>query len=200
MHAVLRSHHPASLNVSKQVPSVRFALLAALWCGGLLLGGCGTPRKPAPIDTVRDLALVSILGEESGIKIVAIDGVMPSAGAPIGRRPTDAPPGVHGGIGVWLRPGSHLIQVQFVRDIEGGISFTKVELPVVLRAGRTYIPYALAASARGQTAMALADHGAHFPVDCLPATLNESRPRDALGRRTKFTRADILACRQRPQA
>lgn len=191
---------PYSLSVFTQVPSLRCALILVLLCGGLLLGGCATPRKPSPIDTVRDLALVSVLGEETGVKIVAIDGVSLSAGARIGRRPIDAPPGVHDGIGVWLTPGLHLIQAQFVRDIEGGISFTKVELPVVLTAGRTYIPYAVASSARGQTAMALADHGARFPVNCLPAAINETRPRDARGRRAGYTRTDLIACRQRPQA
>lgn len=142
----------------------------------------------------RDLALLSTLGDEFGIKITSVDHQPLAAPGPALARPIDAPPGLHHGLGVWLRPGIHLIHVQYARNIESGISFTQGKLRVAVAAGRTYVVRPFASSDFGEVSFALIDHGRGFPLHCLPAVLVNAQPLDARGHRLPFTQADLHRC------
>lgn len=178
---------------------IRPAEVAALACAALLLAGCVAPLPPPPpkrpyVPTARDLALLSSLGEESGIKVTAVDGV---ALDKVGRRPANAPAGMNHNLGVWLSPGVHLIHVKFARNIASGISFAQGNLRVSVAAGRTYIVRPYVTTDFGEVSFSLIDHGTAFPLRCLPHSINQTRPKDARGRRAPFAAADILACRER---
>lgn len=177
----------------------RLSAAAAVAGGALfLLAGCITrPQQPSRVETMRDLALLSSLGDETGVKVISVDSIPLAKGGPVSRHPSDAPAGMNSSLGIWLSPGFHLIQVQYVRNIEGGISFTKGEVPLVASAGRTYIAHAAVASDFGQVSFTLIDHGASFPIGCLPWSISMAKPPDARGKRAGFTREDILACRKR---
>lgn len=172
----------------------------------LLLAGCVTsppqqqrhPQRPR-IETTRDLALLSSLGDESGVKVTSIDGVPFDGGngGRMGRHPRDPPVGMNSSMGVWLSPGFHLLQVQDVRNVEGGISFTRGDIPVRVSAGHTYIVQPVLAPDFGKVSFSVIDHGASFPIGCLPWSIGMTKPPDASGKRARFTRADILACRER---
>ncbi len=144
----------------------------------------------------RDLALLSTLGDESGIKITAVNHQPLSAPGPALARPDDAPAGLHSGLGVWLRPGVHLIHVQYARNIESGISFTQGHVRVAVTAGHTYIVRPHATADFGEVSFTLIDHGRSFPLRCLPARLGELQPRDARGHRRPFTQEDLRRCRE----
>lgn len=161
----------------------------------LALAGCAARLPPPPPqDTVRDLALLSVLGEQSGVRVIAVNGRSLASGLPVGRKPLDEPVGIDPGAALWLAPGFHRIELQFVRDIDGGISFTKVEVPATLAAGRIYIARPLDAAQRGAVAFSLVDYGGSYPLECLPWSVHASRARDSQGRRQPFTRADLLDC------
>ena len=144
----------------------------------------------------RDLALLSTLGDESGIKITAVNYQPLSAPGPALAHPADAPAGLHSGLGVWLRPGVHLIHVQYARNIESGISFTQGNVRVSVAANRTYIVRPLVSSDFGAVSFALIDHGSNFPLHCLPARVGEAQARDTRGHRIGFTQEDLRRCRE----
>lgn len=114
-----------------------------------------------------------------------------------GSGPVDAPAAVDGRMGFWLAPGRHVIRIQYVRNIEPGISLAKTDLPITVQAGRTYIVQPIVTSDFGQVGFAAVDHGAVFPVRCLPWAISESRIPNARGERAPYARADIDACRRR---
>lgn len=182
----------------------RLAGIALLTGAAVLLAGCAAPRAappvlkrspPPPPPTARDFALLSTLGEESGIKVTAIDNIPLAqwSAAAAGRR---APAALPSSLGVWLAPGTHLIHVQYARNIESGISFTQGNLRVSVAAGRTYIVRPFVTTDFGQVSFSLIDHGSAFPQRCLPGALSQATPLDARGRRSEFGFVDIVACRE----
>lgn len=148
-------------------------------------------------DDTRPRAAVEPLGDESGIKVTAVDGVPLDKLGATGGRPANAPVGMHSNMGVWLSPGFHLVHVRFARNTASGISFTQGNLRVAVAAGRTYIVRPVVTSDFGEVSFTLIDHGATFPIPCLPWSISQTRPTDGRGRRARFTPADILACRDR---
>ncbi|MGQ0619808.1 MAG: hypothetical protein ACT4QA_07820 [Panacagrimonas sp.] len=149
------------------------------------------------METTRDLALLSSLGDEPGLKITVVDDVPFDQGSPVGRQPSDEPAGMNSSLGVWLIPGFHLIHVQYVRNIEAGISFTQGDVPFRVLAGHTYMVRPVITTDFGKVSFTVIDYGVSFPIACLPASINKTKQPDAKGKRAKFTRDDILACRKR---
>lgn len=175
--------------------------------GSLLwLSGCAaswpSPERPAPPPPPpRGVALLSTLGDESGLRVTAVEGLRAApplrAGSAPADGPVDAPAAIDARMGFWLVPGQHVIRVQYVRNIESGISLAQTDLPITVRAGRTYILRPLVGSDFGKVGFTLIDHGPAFPVRCLPWSISDRRIPDARGERAPYGRADIEACRQR---
>ena len=157
------------------------------------------PAPPSPrAESVRELALLSILGDEPGIKVTAVDGIPLGQGKQVGRKPVNAPPSLISGAGIWLSPGVHLLHVQYARNIGAGISFVQGNIRVTLEAGHTYLVHPSVKSDFGKVAFSLADYGNSFPVTCLPSSISAASQAGANGKPVKkVTRANIRACQQR---
>lgn len=155
-------------------------------------------RSLPRLETARELALLSLVGDEPQVKVTAVDGVQ-LKGNRVGRFPADAPPGMNTNAGVWLSPGLHVVHVQYIRNISSGVSFTQGDVSIHVLAGHTYIVHPSVASDFGKVSLSVLDYGTGFPVRCLPWNIGMAKPVGANGKRAKFVRADILACRQLPQ-
>lgn len=175
----------------------RIATFLVVAASTALLSSCATPPPQPRLETIRDLALLSVLGEEPGTRVTSVDGVALGGGRRVGRYPGDAPPGMHGETGIWLSRGHHLVDVQYVRNIQGGIGFTRGNVSVHLLPGHTYIVRPRVSSDLATVSFSVVDHGASFPIGCLPWSIRTSTPREAGGAQAKVTRAEILACRAR---
>lgn len=163
------------------------------------LAGCARSwtAPPAPRHT-HELALVSSLGEEAGLKLTAVDGQRLDGASTAREQPVDVAQDFDPRMGLWLASGAYVLGVQYVRNIEAGISLTQADVPVRVRAGRTYLLRPQVTSDYAVASFTLADHGAAFPLRCLPWTLRQARLPDARGRRAPLSRADIESCRQAP--
>lgn len=200
MEAAVTHDTPLKKHATLRVPRTA-DLTGAAVTAVFLIAGCAArplppPTKRPPPPPTRDFALLSSLGEESGLKITAVDNIPLEQLAASGRRPANAPAGLHSGMGVWLTPGIHLIHVQYARNIASGISFTQGNLRVAVAPGHTYIVRPGATSDFGAVSFALIDHGTAFPIRCLPWHIGQTTALDARGRRTEFSVVDVLACRE----
>ena len=176
---------------------IRITIVCALTIAALTLAGCGLlthPQQRRP-ETTRNLALLSTWGDEYGVKILSVDGVEVSEGRQVGRQPIDLPPGMNNSLGIWLTPGSHWLEVQYVRNIETGISFTRGQVPFTVAAGHTYMVRPTLAPDRGTISFSVISYGMSFPRDCLPRSIHLAKQPNSMGQRPAFKREEIQTCR-----
>lgn len=181
---------------SRPVPS---ALQAAVWLTCLaVLSACAPqfqpkivrepPPRPQP-------ALLSIQGDAPGLKVTQIDGQPweKLAEASI-LRDRNSPAGKLGAVGIWLAPGMHTVHAQFVRNIEGGISFVQGDLPLRAISGHTYMIHPTTTTDRGQVSFSVVDYGVAFRTECLPGAISNLKQPGVKNRQLRFTHEDITAC------
>ncbi|HKY93073.1 MAG TPA: hypothetical protein VJM11_18630 [Nevskiaceae bacterium] len=173
---------------------MRLALAGAFAGIAFLVTSCApfapTPEPPRRT-SMRDYALLAGVGDVPRTKVVTVNGRPIDA---VGQRPDDAPYALTTTAGVWLPPGRHVVQAQFVRNIEGGIAFATGDTIGTLRAGHTYMVHPVYGADRGAVRFTLVDYGPSFPHRCLPASIGAAR--DPHAKHPRFTTDEILACTQ----
>jgi hypothetical protein len=173
-------------------------LVTAGTCAGIVfLASSCAPFVPAPEpprrNSMQDYALLAGIGDVPRTKVVTVNGQPIDV---VGQRPDDAPYSLSSSAGVWLHPGRHVVQAQFVRNIEGGIAFATGDLVGTMRAGHTYMVHPEYGADRGTVRFALVDYGPSFPQRCLPASIGAAKDPAGLSKHAKFTTDEIHACVQ----
>lgn len=185
-------------------PPIILGLILASAAALLMLGGCTWPAVPSsptgnpqqrPPSSVTHHGFLSILADTPGGEVVTVNGFDLQDRHIAAWRPLDVPAALGPEVGIWLPPGQHVVEVQYVRNIDAGISLSRGQVPFRVAPGRTYIVRPQVASDRGEVSFAVIDHGNGFPTHCLPWSILQSRVRDTRGMRPGVTGADILACR-----
>ena len=188
--------------------------LLALMGGGFLTGcapfppqasrGSFASRPPAFPRTasITDHGFVSVLADTPGATVITVNSFDLQDHHIAAWQPADARFGPTREAGIWLPPGRHVVEVQYVRDIATGVSLTRGQVPFAVKAGHTYIVRPQVRSDFGKVSFAVIDHGTDFPAQCLPWSIQQARRALAAnggvspGRPAGVTGADILACRQ----
>ncbi|THD05358.1 hypothetical protein B1810_01055 [Panacagrimonas perspica] len=140
-------------------------------------------------------ALLSIQGDEPGLKVTEVDGV-PWENLPESSilRDRNAPIGKLGAVGIWLAPGMHTVHAKFVRNIEGGISFVQGEVWVRAISGHTYMIHPTTTTDRGRVSFSMVDYGVSFLPECLPGAISNAKQKSVTNRQVRFVHDDIAAC------
>lgn len=156
-------------------------------------------HRPSPVvQDPRGFALLSSLGVVPRLRVTHVDELALASGrltGPVQVGGVTSPAAGSTELGVWLTPGFHVIRVEFIRNIEAGISFTRAELPIQVFAGHTYIVQPQVTTDYGRVSFSLADQGRAFPLHCLPGSvLSATRPGPD-GIRSPYTDSDLQTCR-----
>lgn len=161
----------------------------------------GLPQAPpAPVASISNYGFLSTLADTPGAMVVSVNGFDLQDRHVAAWQPGDAPGGLSRDAGIWLPPGQHVVEIEYVRDIAAGISLTRGQVPFQVAPGRTYIVRPQVRSDFGKVSFTVIDHGTGFPPSCLPWTLLQSRPRDARGSRAGVRGAEVLACRHQARS
>lgn len=171
-----------------------------------VLSGCTWPEVPShpaapskrPASTANH-GFLSTLADTPGGAVVTVNGFALQDRHVAAWRPANAPATLGPEVGIWLPPGQHVVEVQYVRNIDAGISLTRAQVPFRVAPGRTYIVRPQVASDYDKVSFTVIDHGDGFPARCLPWSILQTRVRDARGKRPGVTDADIQACRHQRQ-
>lgn len=152
-------------------------------------------REPPPPRAPVQPALLSIQGDEPGLKVTEVDGV-PWENLPESSilRDVNAPIGKLGAVGIWLAPGMHTVHAKFVRNIEGGISFVQGEIRVRAISGHTYMIHPTTTTDRGRVSFGTVDYGVSFLPQCLPGAISNAKQKNVTNRQVRFVHDDIAAC------
>lgn len=142
---------------------------------------------------MQDYALLAGIGDVPRTKVTTVNGQPIDS---IGRRPDDAPLAFPSHAGVWLPPGRHVVQAQFVRNIEGGIAFATGDLVGTMRAGHTYMVHPVYGTDHGTVHFSLVDYGPSFPQRCLPSSIGAAKDPTGQWKHPRFSTDEILACAQ----
>lgn len=150
-------------------------------------------KRPAPI---TEYGFLSTLADTPGAKVVTINGFGLDDRHVAAWQPGNVPGNRNREAGIWLPPGRHVVEVEYIRNIDAGISLSRGQVPFTLTAGRTYIVRPQVTSDYARVSFAVVDHGHDFPAHCLPWSILQTRSRDTQGQRPGVTGADILNCRR----
>lgn len=152
------------------------------------------PPQPRPPLERPQPALLSIWGDTPELRVTAVDNV-PIAQIPERAllRDPNATTAKSSVVGVWLKPGAHLVHSQFTRNMPDGINLSQGNVRVVTAAGHTYLIHPQLRTPRGKASFEIVDLGTGFAQVCLPGVIDNAS-RAATGRR--FSTEDIAACRR----